>query len=748
VWVVLGFAFVLADCKCNGTRLNPAKDQLVFGETSIDFGDVYLGASHSRALDLRNNGLAPAAVTMTLDDSSGSFSAKTLSLTVGVGEATQVALTFTPLTAGRAEAQLHASWDEGTATVFLVGGGLAPPDCSPTGPCDTAAFDPDAGVCNRGLAPNGTACTSNSTCLDHTQCLDGNCVGTTLDCSDNSVCTRDYCVEGTGCVHQDSSSECQGTNPCQSFSCDPTRGCVSASVPDGTPCSLNDSCQRAEICLAGQCTGTPVPDGTPCQLPWAPCITDGTCTQGTCGSPTASQLQPGQVLWQYAPDGGDGFGSFGSEIGFAVDESGSSYVLIEDAFGQGISVFAISNCGRPRWQTPIAGFWDGAPLIVDRDQLLVVTSDAVWALLTADGSVLWQHPLAPDLGFCVATDAGVVGPGAVESCDGGFLIEVSASQAALARAGRLDVSGVVGLEGESFFQREPFVLSLLTTGNPEWAQLQPAFWGPKFLDTNNDSDAYPQAEMLIAPDDSLVMLANESMVTLDLGGSVASDIPLGPVDSQYDYLNAAGDGGAQIDHLWVASQQGVSILGSSPFDGGMAAEVTFAESANGEVFPSAGAVVEPDGTLWMPLYASSVNGAAALRLFTDGGSDLLDLTGGEGCSDSFVHQLVVATGGVLSLSTVSDGGLCVPALREFSSSGTLMWSTTLPTNGDSIGVFHPSNPSLALLPYGTAVVALPDQLEAVFVGQQGMPANSPWPRWRGDNANTSRTPQTTNGPVP
>lgn len=142
------------------------------------------------------------------------------------------------------------------------------PACDDQNSCTVDSCDPATGCV---FAPDdGASCDDAMMCTTASVCQDGQCIPTEdLDCDDNSVCTIDFCEEGSGCGHEDISSRCADTNPCTDESCDPVQGCVYPFNTD--PCDDNNLCTIVDTCTQGACLGAPVDpnDNNPC--------TDDTC---------------------------------------------------------------------------------------------------------------------------------------------------------------------------------------------------------------------------------------------------------------------------------------------------------------------------------------------------------------------------------------------------------------------------------------------------------------------------------------
>jgi hypothetical protein len=118
------------------------------------------------------------------------------------------------------------------------------------------------------VPPDGTPCDDGSLCTENDVYVDGECVGTPIDCDDGNPCTDDLCDPATGCYHEynndpcddgidctnddtcaggdcagvPSIENCDDVNPCTKDECDPVNGCLHTPEPDGTPCGVDAHC--------------------------------------------------------------------------------------------------------------------------------------------------------------------------------------------------------------------------------------------------------------------------------------------------------------------------------------------------------------------------------------------------------------------------------------------------------------------------------------------------------------------------
>lgn len=198
---------------------------------------------------------------------------------------------FTPDDAGTLEGTVGLESSNGQRLSISVQGiGLAIPPCSEAPVCAQIRFNPDAGVCQSTLEPDGTPCETHSLCLQDAVCHAGRCEGTSVSCDDGNACTVDACNPIDGCVHLPS-PPCPSAGPCQVATCDAVHGCVSQQAADGTLCDPEPTCQSAQVCISGQCQARTPPDGFVCREA-SPCQAEARCSSGECVGPPAGALEP------------------------------------------------------------------------------------------------------------------------------------------------------------------------------------------------------------------------------------------------------------------------------------------------------------------------------------------------------------------------------------------------------------------------------------------------------------------------
>lgn len=367
---------------CGGKLASTAGD--VSAPGNVTFPQGWVGYPMTAPLVLTNGSSSPRNLHLELPDR---FTAESNDLTLQGGEARTVALTFSPTEPGAYELEAHVS-GELTATVHLSARANVPPRCDSTNSCVTLKFDPKSGTCESTSAPDGDPC--NDPCIEAGVCIKGVCMGGAKSCDDGDACTADACG-ANGCVHQDTSQACpQPSDPCQAAYCDPMKGCLSSTVPDGTSCGPND-CATAHICIAGTCQTRPAPDGSLCATA-SFCQGAGYCHAGSCDQPSATTMTP---KWSYrSPLTSSSMGDI------AADAQGNVYFTQylqecaeceREAPGPICQVVSLDPAGNVRWIQQRAD--NCARWAVDDvfGQVYVLeNNNLIDALDLVDGSVRWS----------------------------------------------------------------------------------------------------------------------------------------------------------------------------------------------------------------------------------------------------------------------------------------------------------------------------------------------------------------------
>lgn len=204
----------------------------------------------------------------------------------------------------------------------------------PEDPCVDVQCQPATGVCKEVKAQDGTSCDDDNLCTLNDQCIEGECTGEPVLCSDDNPCTTDSCAPMDGCLFepQDGNEcsdgnnctwpdfcvdgqcfgdtiDCQDGNPCTKNTCLPAVGCQMEELEG--PCEDGDLCTGGDTCVNTVCVGTLLvcdDDNNLCTTDYCdpaigcvwepndfPCDDNNPCTTGdVC---TAGQCVPGANLY-------------------------------------------------------------------------------------------------------------------------------------------------------------------------------------------------------------------------------------------------------------------------------------------------------------------------------------------------------------------------------------------------------------------------------------------------------------------
>ncbi|MHB8417631.1 MAG: outer membrane protein assembly factor BamB family protein [Myxococcales bacterium] len=671
-------------CQCNASgSLTSASSKVGVTPLSMSFGSVYVGASPRQSFSVFNAGEASDQFSLSLADGGSGFALLDgggLFPIVG-GGSQALWVVFAPTEPGPASGTVDVRWSNGSAAVALDATALAQPPCNPDGPCSGAAFDPNTGVCSQSQLADGTACDAGLVCLQDTQCLAGQCLGQPTSCP-GDACTIASCVEGEGCHYQDNSARCQGTNPCEIYSCDPKSGCQSTAAPDGTPCASADACTTASVCVQGRCVGVAVPNGTPCHLWWDPCASDAACDAGVCDSPTADQLKPGDVMWTNPTAGG------WISTPPAVDDGGNIYYQA----GPGTELEALDRCGNLLWESTASR---GIPML-DGEQLVTLDDPQnprfVQGVATSNGAVEWSTDLYATLGFCPPR----------ATCDAGVQIPYTPT-VSLAMSNQELIYVLVSAGGA--YQS---LTALLRDGSLLWTQ-------------------------------QLTRQATYDQIACDTAGNVyatwaeGSD---GSGDGGVDVLDSSGHLGFSVG---LPAQPLDLAIGASFFVGlGPFAGMVWS-SGGGVLYPLPAApgatiwnqwdppVIDASGTLY---YAPSDDGPQLATALGRAGSTLWSAGGGVG--PRLTVSMVVDDADELLIGSVTPSGASVTALNL--ADGGFLWSHPSPA-------LTAGSPGIALTDTGAVLMpTVPSGVTAIFAGRHKTSPTAQWPRWGGDNRNRNCPP--------
>ncbi len=177
--------------------------------------------------------------------------------------------------------------------------------------CVVGVCDTDSGECTTAPAEDGISCTDADPCSVDEVCVEGECAGVAMDCSElDGACAVGACADETGtcetiaigdfeacddtdpCTEDDACFDgiCEGfpadcsdfDGPCALGVCNSDTGeCASEHEDDGIECDAENDCLTSTVCEAGECVGTEVEDGSECFV-GSVCIVDTACEAGEC----------------------------------------------------------------------------------------------------------------------------------------------------------------------------------------------------------------------------------------------------------------------------------------------------------------------------------------------------------------------------------------------------------------------------------------------------------------------------------
>ena len=156
----------------------------------------------------------------------------------------------------------------------------SPVVCNDNNACTDDACNPTTGCFY--VNDNTNTCTDNSVCTSNDHCINGSCIGSSINCNDGNVCTTDLCDANTGncyyvyntascsdgnlCTTNDFCSGgvcvagpplvCNDNNPCTDDACNAFTGCVFVN-DNSNLCTDNNPC-TTDLCSNGVCISTPI----------------------------------------------------------------------------------------------------------------------------------------------------------------------------------------------------------------------------------------------------------------------------------------------------------------------------------------------------------------------------------------------------------------------------------------------------------------------------------------------------------
>ena len=399
-WVCL--LLVVAGCREQG--LVSAMGKVHLEPTLLDFGHLYPGQTAEAMLTVRNDGATPRAlqwhdaigatmqagtdgtITWRSNDDDEAFASSGLPASAPSGR-TEFTVTFAPNHAGTFTTVLELDVDGSTQRSNFTGVAIDAPACPQPVSCHTATFDVQSGQCVESLEPDGTVCDTHSACMTSSTCQQGRCVGAVVSCDDQNACTVDICNAVTGCEHVPA-PPCPGDGSCQVGVCDPASGCGFASASDGTACGPMQTCDAAQVCIAGDCVVRNPPDGYVCAQA-SPCQGEGRCSGSTC------QRGPATVLtenWSFdsAATGDVDAGVAAQQLhDFVLEPSGALSMM---GFFQTAPQLRVNTAHRAQAEGPARRcmVWNNRLICADYP---AAVNGKVSAIDLASGSTVWTFDL-------------------------------------------------------------------------------------------------------------------------------------------------------------------------------------------------------------------------------------------------------------------------------------------------------------------------------------------------------------------
>jgi hypothetical protein len=393
---VAGIATIASSCgSCDSGSLTQGRFLLSVDKSSIEFGDIYIGASSAQIVTLHSEGSLAITYASTFVGNAWGFEVGPAIGGLAPNGSVPIQIKFAPGTRGHLHPLVvftgKASENGKTASVAvqLSGTGVLQPDCDDGNGCTVDAFNLASQQCEHMAAR--LPCDDFDACTTGDTCVNGMCLGQPLSCDDHNVCTDDLCDRERGCVYMPAMN-CDDGNPCTADTCDPMNGCQHTTQPDGSPCSTGRLCVFAEICILGQCMGVNAPDGSPCD-DGDPCSKHDQCVMGICEDPTYHKPAIGEI-------------KFATDVGPLADGASSNPIIDRDSsvfVGIEGGVAAVDQCGAIRWTNAKLGA-SRFSAAVSLPGLLVLPVGAKLVEVDLDqGRVLRTLDLAPVFGSATST---------------------------------------------------------------------------------------------------------------------------------------------------------------------------------------------------------------------------------------------------------------------------------------------------------------------------------------------------------
>ncbi len=334
-----------AGCNCEGETFVAGTSALSADPLSIDLGRVFIGTQDTATIEFEVVGTVPVIFGGAFEGGNPSgFRASPAGGRIAASGRATMQVEFTPQVAGERTTTIRIQHDatetEGDLRIELRALGVAPPDCEDGNGCTIDRFDLETEQCVHEF--QAVPCDDFNACTTGDTCVQGLCLGESVRCEDDNICTDDVCDPQQGCLHIPTRS-CDDGNGCTRDFCD-SRGCQHEDLDDGTPCEDFEQCTVGDICVFGQCRGVNAEDGFACD-DLDPCSLNDQCIDGTCTDPGYRRANPGEL-------------KFATRVGSLAPGSSNNPIVDRDSTvfaGTQLGLVGVDLCGNVLWRNDALG---------------------------------------------------------------------------------------------------------------------------------------------------------------------------------------------------------------------------------------------------------------------------------------------------------------------------------------------------------------------------------------------------------